>query len=181
MGLSLSQILSTYKPIYDLLHYFHLQVDRLTRSTIRSLLFQSLSSSDVVRDLVDREVRSEKDFEWRAKPRCFLSQDNNVELEVLHVRRAYCYEHLGDCPHPVYTPSLRYQLLALLTAFQLKHFPLVRSPASPAPASGCGKLALVREVARSLGILLVLRSAVRHFDSNVVLQAGLVLCTWYLL
>ncbi len=118
-------------------------------------------------------MRSEKDFEWRVKPRCFMSpQDGQVHLEVLHARYAYCYEHLGDCPHPAYTPFLRYQLLALLSAFQLKHFPLVRGPTSPAPSPGCGKVGLVREVARALGLLLVVRSAGRHFDSTVVLQVS---------
>ena len=158
------------------------QADRLTRSTVRSLLFQSLASSEVVRDLVDKEVRSEKDFEWKIKPRCILSNapasagqssssgrnagdktaaaapapplgGGEVVLEMLHLRHAYGYEHLGDCPHPSYSPPLRHHILALLAALRLKQLPLVRGP----PGPGCGKLGLVTEAARLLGVLLVVR------------------------
>ncbi len=120
---------------------------------------------------MEKEVRSEKDFEWRVKPRCILrSDDDDIFVEVLHLRRTYGYEHLGDCPHPVYTAPMRHQMLTFLASFKLKQFPMLRGPESPAPSPGCGKLSLAREVARTLGILFVVRSVATHFDKSVLLQ-----------
>ncbi len=43
--------------------------DKLLRHTMAAMINQSMMYSDLVKDLLDREVRSEKDFGWKVKPR----------------------------------------------------------------------------------------------------------------
>ena len=70
--------------VLSLLREEAVTTDRLARATVRSLVFQSLMASDVVQDLLAREVRSEKDFEWRVKPRCFLSAGNDEQVRKIN-------------------------------------------------------------------------------------------------
>jgi hypothetical protein len=88
----------------------------------------------------------------------------DVAVEVLGSRFDYDYEYLGDCTHPVWIPQFESGVFALLSAFRLRHFPLVRG------VTGSGKLKLVGEAARLLGRPLTTRAAAAHFDSKSVLQ-----------
>ena len=44
-------------------------VDQLTRSTVKSMIFHDMRIADTVSDLLKREVKNDKEFGWKVKPR----------------------------------------------------------------------------------------------------------------
>lgn len=88
--------------------------------------------------------------------RCYITDE--IYVEALGSRNRYVCEYLGDCTQPVWTPQFERAIFTFITAFKLKHFPLVQGDFST------GKMTLAKEVAKMIAIPFYIRNVGAHFE-----------------
>ena len=154
------------------------------RMACQSALFQCMRLRDSVQKLIDHEVLSENDFSWKVMPRyadCmillerrpsfflnlrYLLNGSTIQYSIMGQIFLYLNEFLGDCAHPVWTPSLDSGIFAFFHAFSTKNFPLVCGD------SCAGKTTLVREASRLLGQTVTQRSVTSYMDVATISEVN---------
>ena len=73
------------------------------RSTLMCLVTLDVHGRDIVKDLADKSVTAETDFQWLAQLR-YYQEDGHTAVRQINTRVAYGYEYLGNTPRLVITP-----------------------------------------------------------------------------
>jgi len=166
-------------------------VDHLCKHTASSLLLQSLSASEAVKDLIKKEVASDRDFDWRVKPKFLLTSTAaaaastsgrhsssinagggtggtltapaDVLVDVLDVRRRYAYEYLGDGAQSMASLDIGGGDRTLLTLFAA-----IAVKQFPLLRGDGPKCAAVEAATAMTGCVLYKRTAGAQFASEVL-------------
>lgn len=134
------------------------QLTKLQRSVIRALITIDVHARDIVSAMVERQVNSDKNFEWLKQLRYYWNTADSCVAYMANARWLYAFEYIGSSPRLVITPLTDKCYLCLLGALQLK------LGGAPVGSSGTGKTETIKDLAKALATQCVV------FNSSKVLN-----------
>ncbi|KAJ9581293.1 hypothetical protein L9F63_023527, partial [Diploptera punctata] len=72
------------------------------RLTLRAFIILHSHAKDIVKELINKQVSSSKDFQWLAHLRYYWEQD--VKISIINATMNYGYEYLGNTTRLILTP-----------------------------------------------------------------------------
>ena len=73
------------------------KLNKQTRITLEALVVIDVHAKDTVKDLINKQVQSESDFNWLAQLRYYW-EEANCRVRITNASVKYCYEYLGNTP-----------------------------------------------------------------------------------
>ena len=99
--------------------------DTSTMEIMSMVLIQDQHTRNVVLDLIDNQVISEKEYAWKSRPRCY-STDTDIVFEMLAIKEIYRYEYLGDYTQPVMYKNMERTIYNFISSYAMKVFPVLK-------------------------------------------------------
>ena len=126
------------------------------RRGLSALIVIEVHARDVLKKLIDQNIKSETDFEWISQMKFYAertsqtpgetSEEDNLVVRIVNAVFNYDWEYLGASDRLVVTPLTDRCYLTLTSALHAK---FGGAPAGPA---GTGKTETTKDLAKALGI-----------------------------
>lgn len=120
-------------------------VSRLNRNQLSSLINLQMYHKDIIETLLNKNVKSENDFNWKAQLR-YYCKENSVQVEVMNASINYGFEYNNQLSI-VNTPLTERCYRTLMEAYYYKYFATLIGP------SGSGKTETVKSLSKSFALL----------------------------
>ncbi|OQR91757.1 dynein heavy chain, partial [Thraustotheca clavata] len=146
---------------------------RLQRAIVSSLVTTDVHARDIVEELMQLNVRSTTDFNWKKQLRYGWSTDvDDVTIQQSNVSIRYGYEYMGACSRLVITPLTDRCWMTITGAYDL------RLGASPSGPAGTGKTETSKDLAKALAIQCIVFNCSDQIDFKIMakLFCGLAQC-----
>jgi len=125
------------------------KLSKILKKTFVSLIIQDVHANDVLKYMIDNDVRSLMAFEWISQLRYYFSKGKEAEgyltVKMLNTERSYDYEYLGNQKRLVITPLTDRCYRTMMEALNNS---LGGAPEGPA---GTGKTETIKDLSKNLG------------------------------
>jgi len=125
------------------------KLSKILKKTFVSLIIQDVHANDVLKYMIDNDVKTLSAFEWISQLRYYFSKGKENEgyltVKMLNTERAYDYEYLGNQKRLVITPLTDRCYRTMMEALNNS---LGGAPEGPA---GTGKTETIKDLSKNLG------------------------------
>lgn len=146
----------------------------ITRKKCEHLITELVHQRDVIRQLINHNVKSPKDFEWLYQMRFYYNENEEPLLrlciQMANARFYYGYEYLGVAERLVQTPLTDRCYLTLTQALDS------RMGGSPFGPAGTGKTESVKALGLQLGRFVLVFCCDENFDFQAMGRIFIGLC-----